>query len=133
MQSCLEVRGIEERNVEIIRNDYSKVDQYSAAHPDAISNGDPQGKGSGHGGHTHSIPNCRLPKTMMDYSNFDTHAQNLGGSYDIGLGGVSYNGRLGGREFLKNISVYNENNAYGSDVIVETIANIQDGDQVVIY
>lgn len=134
MQTCLEITGITERNIEITRNDYTKFDQYSNIHSDALSNGDPQGKGSGHGGHTHSVPNCSLPKTLMDYSNFDTHAENIGGSYDIGLGGVSYNGRSGGRTFLKTISVYNEENAYNSNAnIVDTIANIEDGDQVVIY
>ena len=134
MQTCLEVRGIAERNTEITRNDYTKADVYSSIHPDALSTGDPQGKGSGHGGHTHSIPNCSLPKTLMDYSNFDTHAQNIGGSYDIGEGGQSYNGRNGGRVFLKTISLYNENNAYASDNnIVDTTMNIQDGDQIVIY
>lgn len=131
MQTCLEKRGIQERNTEIVRNDYSKVDQYSENHPDAISNGDPQGKGSGHGGHTHSIPNCNLPKTAMSYANFDTHSENLGGSYDIAADGVSYGGRQGGRGFLKNISLYNENNQYGAH-LVNTEANVEDGDQVII-
>lgn len=133
MQSCLEITGITERNTEIVRNDYTKTDEYSSIHSDALSNGDPQGKGSGHGGHTHSTPNCNLPKTMMDYSNFDTHAENIGGSYDIAPNGISYNGRQGGRTFLKTISNYNAENAYNSgNNLINTEANQQDGDQVVI-
>ena len=122
MQTCLEVKGISARNESLVRNDYTRVDEYSAIHSDALSNGDPQGKGSGHGGHTHSVPDCTRPSTI-DYSNFDT--ENGGGLYDIaGRNGV------GGRTFLKNISVYNENYEYGAN-LVDTTLNVQDG-QIVI-
>ena len=43
MQSCLEKRGMEERHTEINRSDYNINDQYSATHPDALSDGDIQG------------------------------------------------------------------------------------------
>jgi len=124
-QTCLEKNAIEKRQEELVRNDYSKVDEYSDMHPDALSNGDPMGKGSGNGGHLHSIPNCNLPKSMMDYSNIDTRSENIGGSYDI-------NGRngIGGRNFLKTISLYNEVNEYGPNY-VDTTLNIEDG-QIVI-
>lgn len=132
MQSCLEITGITERNNEIIRNDYTRTNQYSETHSDALSNGDPQGKGSGNGGHGHYLPNCSLPKTMMNYSNLDTHSENIGGSYDIGADGTSYNGRNGGRTFLKTISLYNAENAYNSgNNIIDTTENVNDG-QVVI-
>lgn len=122
MQTCLEVKGISARNESLVRNDYTRVDEYSAIHSDALSNGDPQGKGSGHGGHTHSVPDCTKPSSI-DYSNFDT--ENGGGLYDIaGRNGV------GGRTFLKNISVYNENYEYGAN-LVDTTLNVQDG-QIVI-
>ena len=62
-QSCLEVKGIEKRQEGLVRNDYTKNDEYSQIHPDAISNGDPLGKGTGHGGHTHYLPDCTLPST----------------------------------------------------------------------
>ena len=124
-QTCLEKTGLERRQEELVRNDYTRFDEYSQTHKDAISDGDPLGKGSGHGGHTHSIPNCDLPKGMMDYSNFDTQASNLGGLYDIeGRNGV------GGRNFLKTISLYNEENSYGINS-VDTTANVEDG-QIVI-
>lgn len=124
-QSCLEVKGIERRQEELIRNDYSKNEEYNETHPDAISNGDPLGKGSGYGGHTHYVPDCTKPESLIDYSNFDTHSENLGGSYDI-------NGRngVGGRQYLKTISVYNEENQYGLNSVVTTL-NVQDGQIVV--
>lgn len=122
MQTCLEVKGIEARNESLIRNDYTRIDEYSVLHPDALSNGDPLGKGTGHGGHTHSVPDCTKPSSI-DYSNFDT--ENAGGIYDIeGRNGV------GGRNFLKTISVFNENYEYGAN-LVDTSANVADG-QIVI-
>lgn len=124
-QTCLESKGIEKRQETLVRNDYNRNDQYSEVHPDALSNGDPLGKGSGFGGHTHSIPDCNKPQTLIDYSNLDTHSSNLGGSYDI-------NGRNGngGREYLKTISKYNSENQYGINS-VDTTKNVEDG-QIVI-
>ena len=124
-QTCLEKVGIEKRHDTIIKNDYNIEDQYSQLHKDALSDGDPLGKGSGHGGHTHYVPDCNKPSSMMDYSNFDTGSSNIGGSYDI-------NGRngVGGRNFLKTISIYNEENQYGPNLI-DTTANVQDG-QIII-
>ena len=122
MQTCLEVKGIDARNDSLVRNDYTRMNEYSALHSDALSNGDPLGKGTGHGGHTHSIPDCTQPSSI-DYNNFDTG--NGGGIYDIdGRNGV------GGRTFLKNISVYNETYEYGPN-LVDTTANVIDG-QIVI-
>ena len=124
-QTCLEKVGIEKRHDTIVKNDYNIEDQYSQLHKDALSDGDPLGKGSGHGGHTHYVPDCKKPSSMMDYSNFDTESSNIGGSYDI-------NGRngVGGRNFLKTISIYNEENQYGPNLI-DTTANQQDG-QIII-
>lgn len=125
MQSCLEKRGIEERNTEIVRNDYNKNDQYSSTHSDALSNGDAQGKGTNHGGHTHYLPDCNKPSTTIDYSNFDT--KNGGGCYDI-------NGRdgIGGREWSMAVSMYNQENAYGAS-LVETDENVSEGQYQVGY
>ena len=124
-QTCLEKVGIEKRHDTIVKNDYNIEDQYSQLHKDALSDSDPLGKGSGHGGHTHYVPDCNKPSSMMDYSNFDTESSNIGGSYDI-------NGRngIGGRNFLKTISIYNEENQYGPNLI-DTTANEQDG-QIII-
>ena len=118
MQTCLEKTGIESRNETLVRNDYSKTDEYSDKHKNALSDGDVKGKGTGHGGHTHSVPDCTKPSSI-DYSNFDT--EHGGGAYDIeGRNGV------GGRNFLKTISVYNENFQYG-ETLVDTSANVADG------
>lgn len=125
MQSCLEKRGMDERHVEIVRSDYNIEDQYSATHSDAISNGDTQGKGTGHGGHTHFLPDCNKPTGMIDYSNFDT--KNGGGCYDI-------NGRngIGGRNYAMAVSMYNNETPY-SAALVETDQNVADGQYQVGY
>ena len=117
--TCLETRGMAERHEEIVRNDYTIDDQYGPTHPDAISDGDPQGKGTGHGGHTAWLPDCTLPTGYINYSNFDT--KNGGGLYDI-------EGRndVGGRKRALASSLYNEENQYGLSLI-DTIANRNDG------
>ena len=118
-QSCLEKSGIDERSKEITRSDYNIENQYGATHPDAISDGDPQGKGTGHGGHTAFLPDCTKPTNMIDYSNFDTF--NGGGEYDI-------KGRegMGGRERSLARSLYNQENQYGADLI-NTAENVAQG------
>ena len=124
MQTCLEKRGIPARASALTRNDYNVNDPYSERHPDALSTGDPQGKGTGSGGHTHSVPNCNLPISLMDYSNFDT-SNNAGGLYDI-----EGRNEIGGRNRLVAINIYNEENEYGAN-LVDSSLNIADG-QVVI-
>ena len=123
MQTCLEKRGIPARASALTRNDYNKFDEYNETHPDALSNGDPQGKGTGYGGHTHSIPNCNLPTSMIDYSNFDTEGG--GGLYDI-----EGRNEIGGRNRLMAISMYNKENQYGLG-LVDTSLNVADGQIVV--
>lgn len=118
-QTCLEKRGMEERHQEITRSDYNIEDQYGPTHKDAISDGDAQGKGTGHGGHTHFLPDCTKPTTMINYSNFDS--ENGGGYYDIeGRNGIS------GRKRAMAISLYNKEIQYGP-TIVDTSANVADG------
>ena len=129
-QSCLEIHGIEERNEEIVRNDYSINDQYSAAHKDALSDGDSKGKGSGHGGHGDWSPTCSDNKTKnyINYSNFDTsYESNIGDCYDI-------NGRngIGGRLFAMTRSKYSPEYQYGPD-LVNTEENRNEGQVVVGY
>lgn len=118
-QSCLEKSGIEERNTEIIRNDYNKNEEYSAIHPNAISDGDIKGKGTKHGGHSHYLPDCSKPTGQIDYSNFDTTQG--GGLYDI-------EGRndVGGRKKAMASSLYNQDYQYGAH-LVNTEKNFADG------
>ena len=118
-QTCLEKRGMEERHEEITRSDYNIENQYGPTHPDAISDGDPQGKGTGHGGHTHFLPDCTKPTTTINYSNFDS--ENGGGYYDIeGRNGIS------GRKRAMATSLYNKEVQYGP-TLVDTSANVADG------
>lgn len=125
MQSCLEKRGMEERTAEIVRSDYNINDQYSASHKDAISDGDAQGKGTNHGGHTAWLPDCTKPSTTIDYSNFDT--ENGGNIYDI-------EGRndVGGRKKALNSSLYNKEDQYSANLI-DTKLNIADGQYYVNF
>ena len=118
-QTCLEKRGMEERHQEITRSDYNIEDQYGPTHKDAISDGDAQGKGTGHGGHTHFLPDCTKPTSMINYSNFDS--ENGGGYYDIeGRNGIS------GRKRAMATSLYNKDIEYGPK-LVDTSANVADG------
>ena len=118
-QTCLEKRGMEERHEEITRSDYNIENQYGPTHQDAISDGDAQGKGTGHGGHTHFLPDCTKPTTTINYSNFDS--ENGGGYYDIeGRNGIS------GRKRALAISLYNKEIQYGP-TLVDTSANVADG------
>ena len=119
MQSCLEKRGIEERSVEIVRSDYNIENQYGSSHADALSDGDVHGKGTGHGGHTHYLPDCNKPTSTIDYSNFDT--LNGGGLYDI-------EGRndVGGRKKAINSSLYNHERQYSANLI-NTEINLRQG------
>lgn len=121
VQTCLEKKGFERRQVELARSDYNKNDEYSVTHDHAKTHNDtehPHGKGTGHGGHTFNIPDCSLGQDRI-IPQLDT--TDGGGSYDK----FGYRG-IGGREYLKSISLYNESNAY-SENYVDTSANVADG------
>lgn len=133
MQTCLEKVGLSKRPIELNRNDYRDYNEYSVTHKNAISDGDPKGKGTGHGGHTHYIPDCSKAimtdyghmNSPIDYSNFDT--DNGGGSYDIkGRESISHSGR----ERLTSINMYSNLTQYSAS-LVNTEANVNDG-QVII-
>ncbi|KAA6316741.1 hypothetical protein EZS27_032989 [termite gut metagenome] len=57
MPSCLEQRGNEERERELIKNNYTYYDQYSATHKDALADGDTKGRGIG-SSQSWWLPNC---------------------------------------------------------------------------
>lgn len=108
----------------ILNNTYNASDEYSALHKDALADGDVKGRGTGHGGHTHTIPDYTKSKTMFDYSNIDT-SDKAGNAYDKhGRNGV------GGREFLTTINIYSAANEYSANII-DTSKNVAEG-QVVI-
>lgn len=130
VQTPLEIKGFQKRDDLLVRNDYTKNEEYNETHRDAISDGDPQGKGTGHGGHTHVIPNHELAQndenhvwySAYNYDQLDTF--NGGGSYDIeGRNGI------GGRNWIKSISKFNEEHPYDLNY-VDTTLNIAEGQYV---
>lgn len=124
-QTCLEQQGMECRNDQIVRNTYGKDNEYSEIHPNAISDGDDKGKGTGGNTSTAWVSDCSKPKNYFDYSNFTT---NQGGCYS------DINGRdgIGGRLKAQVSSLYNENFQYGAS-LVDTAANENDGQVIINY
>jgi len=122
-QSRLEFEALNKRHELQVISDYQKeVNEYSESHKDAMSDGDPLGKGTGVS-MGFSIPGQTTNKGI-NYSNIDTTKG--GGQYDIeGRDGVG-----GGRNYSANINLYNSENSYGSDS-VDTSANVAEGQYVV--
>lgn len=91
----------------IQKNDYNfdNGKEYNGNHKDAISDGDPLGKGSG-AGHGHSTPEFKKSNKMS----YQLPTQNGGGQYDIE--GRNDNG---GRNFMQKISIYGPDNEYGKN------------------
>lgn len=119
MRSCLEIVSMDERHEEEVRNDYNRINQYSKTHSDALSTGDAQGKGSGHQGHTHWLPNCNGPLNVIDYRNFDTDFNsNIGNCNDVGM-----------RNQSMARSLYNQNVVY-SEKLIDRSNNIAEGQYV---
>ena len=125
-QSNLEKIGFERRNEhELLRNDIQKNQPYSPDHDSAMwHEGDethPLGKGTGTGGHQHSLPR-EYGELTKNQIRPQIDIENGGGSYDInGRAGVG-----GGRKWLETINIYDKENQYGLGAIT-TDANIEDG------
>ena len=116
MQSCLEKVSMTERKEEIVRSDYQSTNKYTATHEDALATGDAQGKGTGHGGHTHWLPNCNGTLGVFDYSNFDTAPASGAGNIDDNTA----------RDTAFTRSVYTYENVYSAK-LVDTSANVAEG------
>ena len=125
-QQRLETNAIEKRQELVIKNKYKRgegesdtIHQYNEQHPDALSNGDPLGKGTGKS--MTAAPNPGVMKTRaISYTNIDTH--NGGGSYDI-------DGREpvgGGRNWSMTRNLYNMDGEYGPES-VDMTENIRQG------
>ena len=99
MQSCLEIRSMDERHEEIVRSDYNQYNQYSGKHPDALATGDAQGKGG-----------------VFNYSNFDTDP-------DSGAGNDADNEA---RNTAMTRSLYRPTYQYSAK-LVDTSANVLEG------
>lgn len=116
MRTCLEVISMDERHEEIVRNDYNKDNQYGVNHPDALATGDAQGKGTGHKGHSHWLPNCSGSLGVFNFSNFDTNINS----------GAGNNADNAAREAAMVRSLYNPDKPYSARVI-DTTANLREG------
>lgn len=116
MKSCLEKRSMEERHREQVRSDYNSENQYSVTHPDALSNGDTQGKGTGSGGHGFWLPDCNGTINIIKYSNFDTDISS-------GAGNKTDNDM---RNTALARSMYNQENVYSAK-LVDTSENVREG------
>ena len=114
MVSCLETYSMAERHIEEVRSDYQRTNQYSETHPDALATGDAQGKGTGHGGHSHWLPNCTSQIGVFNFSNFDT-------AIASGAGNDADNAA---RQLTLTRSLYNDVNPYG---FIDTTANVLEG------
>lgn len=121
-QSRLESEAIDKRHELEVISDYQKnTNEYSEQHEDALSNGDPQGKGTGIS-MGYSIPGQTTNKGI-NYANIATNSG--GGLYDIeGRNGI------GGRKYLETINMYNSENSYGVDS-VDTSKNAAEGQFIV--
>ena len=121
-QSRLESEAIDKRRELGAISDYQKnTNEYSEQHQDALSNGDPQGKGTGVS-MGYSVPGQTTNKGI-NYSNIATNSG--GGLYDIeGRNGI------GGRMYLETINMYNAEKSYGIDS-VDTSKNVAEGQFIV--
>ena len=114
-QSYLETEGMQARSEQTARSDYNQAEQYNERHPDALANGDAQGKGTGDfGGHGWSRPDMTKPKSQMAYGNFNT--SDGGNDCDHTA-----------RNTMMQRSLYNAERQYYRDVTVDTTANRGDG------
>ena len=121
-QSRLESEAIDKRHELEVISDYQKnTNEYSEQHQDALSNGDPQGKGTGVS-MGYSVPGQTTNKGI-NYANIATNSG--GGLYDIeGRNGI------GGRRYLETINMYNAENSYGVDS-VDASKNVAEGQFIV--
>lgn len=131
-QSRLENIAISKRDSLIIKNEYSEIEgkEYNETHPDALSDGDVNGKGNGISmgyaipeadGFYISSEGVRVQK--INYSTIVTHENGentIGGEYDRnGNPSIKKSGRNG----LMNINKFSPDSEYGEDS-VDTTENI---------
>lgn len=112
---------MDQRHIQEVRSDYQRDNQYSATHPDSLASSG-NGKGTGHGGHTHWLPNCRGTIGIINYSNFDTAISSGAGNDCDNIA----------REKALARSLYNEGNVY-SALLVDTSRNVREGQFVNVY
>lgn len=131
-QSRLENVAISKRDSLIIKNEYSKIEgkEYNEGHKDALSDGDPKGKGNGVSmgyaipeTNSFNISNEGIRVQKINYSTIvtqETDTNTIGGEYDRN-GNPTI--KKSGRNALMGINKYNSSNEYGEDS-VDTTENI---------
>ena len=121
-QSRIESEALDKRHeLEVISTYQKNTNEYNEQHKDALSTGDPQGKGTGVS-MGYSVPGQTTNKGI-NYSNIATNSG--GGLYDIeGRNGI------GGRMYLETINMYNAEKSYGIDS-VDTSKNVAEGQFIV--
>lgn len=136
-QSRLENIGITKRTQLTHKNDYIKTEnEFSEQHKDALSDGDPLGKGNGISmgvavANTDDfyIDEYGNRSQRMNYNNLVTHesgTKTIGGLYDrFGKPELGHSGRLQ----LLSMNKYQEGHEYGPDSI-DTTANRLDGQYI---
>jgi len=114
-QTCLEQVGLRKRHATLKHNEYGYHNAYGPWHPNALSNGDSRGMGTGHGGHWYIPPiedetglNWKYDhiNSPIYYDNFDTYHGGNCQSVD-GVPWISFSGRVGNTR-LNQYSKYYE-------------------------
>jgi hypothetical protein len=116
-QQRLEQEAIPHREELLLKNDYQAgALEYNESHKDALSDGDPLGKGTGEAMGVAPLPGSVLDKGI---SRRNVNTSNGGGQYDIeGRPEVGKSGRVE----LMAMNLYSEHDSYGVDS-VDTSAN----------
>lgn len=113
-QSYLEIEALDNRHEQMGRSDYNPNDEYNEQHKDALATGDERGKGTGNfGGHGWIIPDMTKPHNQMS------------GMFNTEDGGNNCDNAA--RNLMTERSIYGPGREYGIDYVVDTTANISDG------
>jgi hypothetical protein len=113
-QSYLEIEGMAARHEQTGRSDYNQSNEYNAQHQDALATGDEKGKGTGDfGGHGWIAPDMSKPK------------EQISPMFNTDEGGNNCDNYL--RDAMTARSNYGPGREYGIDYVVNTSANIMDG------
>lgn len=115
MQVCLEKVSMTARKEQLVKSDFNKDNPYNETHPDALASSG-RGKSTGHGGHTHSLPNCNGTIGMISYTNFDTALASGAGNADDNAARKTALARM----------LYSQDNPYSAEII-DTSANLAEG------
>ena len=97
--NCLESKAITERSEETAKNSFRSGVEYSTEYAEQY------GKGTGHGGHMHSLPDCTIDKTDFDVN---------GANFDIWDGGNDCDKSI--REQMLARQKYGPDNEYNTNI-----------------